>query len=158
MKKILSLVVVISMIQLAVGQTTSPELVSSAGDTYSNSSFQIDWSIGEPVIATHSSGSYIITQGFHQNFYVVTAIKNPKTEVSITAFPNPTTDLITVNLGDSNNNNLIILTDPSGKILQQKETNNKQELLNLSDYTKGIYFLTIKQENKLIQSFKIIKN
>ncbi len=50
------------------------------------------------------------------------------------------------------------VTDINGKILQTEEVTNETEQLNFSNYSNGVYFLTITQENQLIKSFKIIKN
>ena len=50
-----------------------------------------------------------------------------------------------------------IVTGISGKVLQNEKVLNEIEQLNFSNYTAGVYFLIIKQENKLIKSFKIIK-
>ena len=146
----------------ANAQTASPELVSSAGDSFNNTSYQLDWSIGECVTATHNAGDYVITQGLHQGNYVVTSVEDLAADINISVYPNPTTDLISVSFTDlpssNGHGNVIIITDINGKILQQAEVTSNVEQLNFSTYANGIYFLTVKQESKLIKSFKIIKN
>ena len=72
MKKIGLFVVGIIMTTMAFSQTANPELISSGGDSFSNTTYLLDWSIGECVTATHSEGDYVITQGFHQDTYVIT--------------------------------------------------------------------------------------
>ncbi len=56
-------------------------MISSSGDNFTNSTYQLDWSIGECVTATHSEGNYVITQGFHQESYVITIIENLKMDI-----------------------------------------------------------------------------
>ncbi len=140
-------------------QTASPELVSSSGDSFNNTSYQLDWSLGECITATHSAGNYVLTQGLHQNSYVITSVENLAKDINISVYPNPTTDLITIDLlSSAGHNNVMTVTDINGKVLQQVEVINEVEQLSFSNYANGIYFLTIKQENQLIKSFKIIKN
>ncbi len=139
-------------------QTASPELVSSAGESFNNTSYQLDWSIGEGITATHSAGDYVITQGLHQGSYVITSVEDLALDINISVYPNPTTDLINLTSFQNLTGLAVIVTNINGKILQQTEVINKVEQLNFSDYENGIYFLTIKQKNQLIKSFKIIKN
>ncbi len=148
-----------AMTSLAISQTASPELVSSSGDSFNNSTYQLDWSLGESVTATHSAGDYVITQGFHQNTYVITAVENLATDVNISVYPNPTTDLITIDFPSFEGlGNVITVTDINGKILQQTEVTTDKEQFDFFNYANGVYFLSVKQENQTIKSFKIIKN
>ena len=65
MKRLGLLVIGIGMTSLAMSQTASLELVSSSGDSFNNTSYQLDWSIGECITAWQAAGAYVITQGFH---------------------------------------------------------------------------------------------
>ena len=160
MKRLFFFVIGIIMTNLAFSQTASPELVSSAGDSFNNTSYQLDWSIGECITATHSAGDYVITQGFHQNSYVVTSVKDLRIDISMSVYPNPTTDLLTVNFVKVSNFDKVkyTVTDLNGKVLQQTEVTTNQEQLNFSNYAEGTYFISVTENNQLIKSFKIIKN
>ena len=161
MKNIILIFVGLFLTNLAISQTASPELVSSAGESFNNSTYQLDWSVGECVTATHTTNEFIITQGFHQDRYVITtAIQNLQNAIiNISVFPNPTTDIISLQIENSKTKNLqYTLTDISGKILQNKEIESNIEQLDFSTFTNGIYFLTVKQENQIIKSLKIVKN
>ena len=143
----------------ANAQTASPELVSSAGDSFNNTSYQLDWSIGECLTATHTAGAYVLMQGFHQNTYVITEVEDLAKDINITVYPNPTIDLLTVNLeASARPSSVLTITDLNGKVLQQVAVTTDKEQLDFSNYATGVYFLSVKQENQLIKSFKIIKN
>jgi len=47
-------------------QITSPEVISSSGAYFSNTSGSMSWTLGETVTETFSNGSNILTQGFQQ--------------------------------------------------------------------------------------------
>lgn len=159
MKKISLLIIGIFLMNLAFSQTASPELISSSGDSFNNTSYQLDWSIGECITATHTAGDYVITQGFHHDSYIITLVEDLATDINITVYPNPTTDLLTVNFeASARPSSVLIITDINGKVLLQENINETEKQLNFSVYTSGVYFLTVKQENQVIKNFKIIKN
>lgn len=161
MKNLGLLIVAIGITTVAISQSASPELVSSSGDSFSNTSYQLDWSIGESLTATHNAGTYVITQGFQQSSYEITAIDDLSGSGVVTVYPNPATDFITVDIGDPagfENPQGLVLTDMNGKVLLLEKIVGSKQQLDFSTYPAGIYFLTVKQENQVIKSFKIIKN
>ena len=48
------------------GQSTSPEVISSARNHFENGSAQVSWALGEPITETVSNGTNELYQGFHQ--------------------------------------------------------------------------------------------
>lgn len=161
MKKICLLIIGIFLMNLAFSQTASPELISSSGNSFNNATYQLDWSIGECITATHTAGDYVITQGFHHDSYIITLVEDLATDINITVYPNPTTDLITIKTENSRfeeGKGEVFLININGKVLLQEKINETEKQLNFSVYTSGVYFLTVKQENQVIKNFKIIKN
>ncbi len=62
---------------------------------------------------------------------------------NVSIYPNPTSEKVTLNLKNSEINNLTIV-DISGKILySETEINSENMTLDLSRYSAGIYFITI---------------
>ena len=160
MKRLILTVVLGFALIGANAQTASPELLSPAGDSFNNTSYQLDWSIGECITATHSEGDYVLTQGFHQSTYAITAIKDLRADINMSVYPNPTTDFISLKVESSKAEGMqYTITDFSGKVLQTSNLKSDIEQINFSNYANGVYFLSVKQENnQLIKSFKIIKN
>ena len=161
MKKALLILFSLSWAVFLSAQQLSPELVCSSGESFNNTSYQLDWSLGECVITTHSEGTYVITQGFHQGSYEITAIYDlPYAGVNIKVYPNPTTDFITINVGDLTDFeklSSLTVTDINGKVLFHEKITKVEQQLDFSSFKYGVYFLSLKQENQLIKSFKIIK-
>ncbi len=138
----------------------SPQLVSSSGESYKSASFQLDWSIGELQTETYTNGSALLTQGFHQNNYIVTAIDEPNgITYQISASPNPTTNFIYLRIESPNNQHLQYqITDFRGEVLQNEKISDNNQQINFSDFAFGSYFIFVRQNNQLVKSFKIIKN
>ena len=59
------------MANLAISQTPRSELISSAGESFKSSAYQLDWSMGECMTAMYVAGAFVMTQGFHQGKYVI---------------------------------------------------------------------------------------
>ena len=142
----------------ANAQTASPELVSSAGDSFNNTSYQLDWSVGECLTATHSSGSYVLTQGLHQSSYNITAVEDLRSEIEMTVSPNPTSDLVSLKVESLQVESMqYTITDLSGKVLANGEILSTLQTLNFTNYSAGTYLISVSQNNQLIKSFQIIK-
>jgi len=83
------------------------------------------------------------------------------TETTISVYPNPTSDYVKVDVNDtslsSTENNRIILTDITGKVLEKVEVNRLPATINLKAYSRGAYLITLQHENKNLGTSIIIK-
>ena len=89
-------------------------------------------------------------------FVTNVGITNLENENRISAYPNPTTNSINLNLGNITNA-AISLKTVSGKIIQSKNNGNNQIItISLERYPPGIYLLEI-QSNHQYRMIKIVK-
>jgi len=162
MEKVLLLLMGLFLTQTALGQITQSQLLSTAGNTYVNANIQLDWSIGECITQTYNSGSYMMTQGFQQGNFNVSGIEDLRTDLDIVVFPNPTQKTIIIKWKDYDTyaqcQNQVEIIDISGKIMLSKKLFSSELALDLSGFIPGVYILSIRQDNQLTKSFKIIKN
>ena len=160
MRKISILFAVLIFSFSATSQNLSPELVSSSGDSFSNATYQLDWSLGECITITHSTTTYVITQGFHQDKYTTSiGIQDYDFAIDMDIFPNPTTDFIDIIISSDDLTMIsnFSITDTHGKILLNGIINETNTKLNFSEYASGVYFLNIKKNNQIIRYYKIVK-
>ena len=75
---------------------TAQEVVSTQGDSYSNASANIDFTIGEVVINTGTDGTNDLTQGFHQGNWSLVGVVDHDLSYEAIVFPNPTKDLLNI--------------------------------------------------------------
>jgi hypothetical protein len=135
------------------------ELTGASGDSFSNATFVLDWSIGEVLTESFSNEFNQLTQGFQQGLLEIsTIVDNTKLELHICAFPNPTTSVVNINI---NGNCLglvdLVVTDLTGrKLLNETITQNSHQI-DLSAYSPGLYMVLVKYNSQLLKSFKIIK-
>jgi allantoicase len=162
MKIIILFIAFMVGIGYAFAQTLKPEVIAPAGDYFTNMNYSMSWTIGECITETYSSKNNTLTQGFQQSSYTITAVNQLSMDGnSVKAFPNPTTDFITVSV-ETTNSSLkdcsIALFDIQGKLCMNKKLNDKSIQLDLSRFTSGTYFLKVSDQGKnMLQNFKILK-
>ena len=101
-----------------------------------------------------------MAQGVQHAYEIFTVgINETRLNISLTAFPNPTTDNLTLLISDFNNENLSYqFYDLQGKLLSRLQITAKQTQINTSSLPSATYIINIvNHENKKVQSFKIIK-
>ena len=136
----------------------SQEVIASQGNSYSNASASIDFTIGEVVIATLSNTGNTLTQGFHQTNLTVLAIDDFDINYQARVFPNPTQDLLQVEIQNFEGLNFKMY-DIQGRQLSKEKLNSINTTINTTPYAKGLYLLVILNENnQLLKTYRIIKN
>ena len=101
MKNIVLLVSLL-IVSFAQAQTTiSRQLIGSTGGSFANATIDVNYSAGEAVITTATSGSIILTQGFQQPSFGVGAIDELDLSNNITVYPNPTSGVLNILLSEN---------------------------------------------------------
>lgn len=160
MKYLYLTTVIITVCFVATAQTITSELVSSAGNSFITTNYNLDCSLGELSTQTLIGSLNIITQGLHQGNYNITSIKeHPLLKLNIAAYPNPTHNFITLYCNTFQNLEDLkyYVTDITGKTLYTDKITSINTNLNFETYNTGAYFVRITQNNHLIKTFKIIK-
>lgn len=78
------------------------------------------------------------------------------TTTKFSVFPNPSSSLVTISSVDSDSYKLKV-TDITGKVMMNKEFNGLVNTVDVSNFSKGIYFFEVNAGNKN-ETIKIIKN
>ena len=152
MKKLITLLALSSTLA-----TTAQEIVATQGDSYSNTSMQINFTIGEIIINTESDGVNTLTQGFHQTNWNFVGLENHTPEYEATIFPNPTSDIL--NIRTSTFENLTYtLYDAQGKLILQDKLSSEQTPIKVSQLAPGNYSITLTNEIQNLKTFKLVKS
>jgi hypothetical protein len=148
---------------LLQGQTIQNEVISSVGESSTTSSTNVSWTIGEPIIETGSNTTNILTQGFHQSYFIVTSIEENLSiiDFKLVLYPNPTAGMIQLyySLGDEEELEYRFISI-NGKELDSGNLLRETELqLDLREYESALYFLNVysKENQQLIKSYKVQK-
>ena len=146
---------------LWAGIAQAQESANASGGVATGSGGTVAYSIGQVAYTTNTGSNGSGDQGV-QHAYEIFIVGNKETElnISLTAFPNPTTENLTLQISDYNNTKLSYqLFDMKGKQLGNEQIVAQQTQINMNGLPSATYFLNVlNQENKNFQSFKIIKN
>jgi hypothetical protein len=143
------------------------ESINSSGNDIAGSGGAIVYSVGQVVFNTNSGSSGSVSEGVQQTYLISNiGVEETALNISLSAFPNPTTDYLTLQINEYNNEILIYkLYDIHGKELSNGKVQASQTFIDMNIFPPATYFINvINQENlpadrqgKKIQSFQIIK-
>jgi len=146
---------------LWVGFAQAQESANASGGDATGSGGTVAYSIGQVVYTTNTGSNGSVAQGVQHAYEIFTVgIKETELNISLIAFPNPTTENLTLQISDYNNEKLSYqLFDIQGKQLNNGQITAQQTQINMNGLPSATYFINVvNQENKKVQSFKVIKN
>ena len=155
-----------ALLLLGLGGATSlqaQETVTTAGGEASGSGGTASYTVGQVFYTTQTgTNGNTVAQGVQQPFEisVVTGIPEAKgINLSVSAYPNPATDYLTVKVENYDTDKLqYLIFDINGKFLQQVKSTGNETNINIQDYPAANYFVKVLDNNREIKVFKIIKN
>ena len=153
-----------AVLLLGLGLTglQAQESVNATGGDALGSGGSASYSVGQVVYTTNIGTNGSVAQGVQQAFEisVVTGIEEAKgINLSVSAYPNPTTDYLTLEVKDVELLNLHFqMYDMNGKLLQNEKITGNQTSIVMSNLLPATYLVKVIQGNKEVKTFKIIKN
>lgn len=153
-----------AILLLGVGLTglQAQESINSTGGDASGSGGSASYSVGQVTYQTHIGTNGSAAEGVQQPYEisVVTGLEEAKgIKLLVSAFPNPTTDCLTLSITEFDFSNLSYqLYDMNGKLVQNEKIKGSQTSIVMSDFVPTTYFLKVIQGNRELKAFKIIKN
>ena len=148
------------LLSFSVQAQTSHQVLSATGGDASGSGGTVAYSVGQIAYTTSTGTTGSVAQGVEQAYEIYSVgIKETALNISLSVFPNPTSDFLTLKVQDYNNEALSYnLLDEQGKLVLNEQIITQDTQLAMSTLARGAYFINVLQENKKIQTFKIIKN
>ncbi len=149
---------------LALGLTglQAQESVNSTGGNSSGVDGSVSYSVGQVAYQAYTGTNSSVAQGVQQPYEIsmVTGIEEAKgINLSVSAYPNPTTDYLTLSITEFEFSNLSYqLYDINGKLLKNKKITGNQTSIVMSNLVPAVYFVKVIQGKKEIKTFKIVKN
>jgi hypothetical protein len=157
MKYLISLLLLAGTAPLVRAQHLTPEVLTTAGESYAASNLYLDWTLGELMTETYA-GTIVLTQGFHQpGLDQTTSIRPPAVRLgSIKVYPNPTSGSLTIDREGSGAWQAAVL-DLQGRLLMQQRLPTATSQLDLSHLPAGMYLLRLSDGGQGMRSVRIEK-
>jgi hypothetical protein len=133
---------------------------NSSGAEATGSGGTVAYSIGQVFYTTNTENAGSVAQGVQHAYEIFTIGINETTfQISLSVYPNPTCENLNLIVSNLNNEKLSYqLFDMQGKQLSNGQIIAQQTQINMNSLPTATYFINVvNQENKQVQSFKIIK-
>ena len=143
-----------------ISQSIPLDVISTSGETFHNGNLELEWTLGELVVAHLSNDSISVSVGLNQPGIFVTSLTESSNSILvINVYPNPTSEILTIGVySELSVNFKAILFDVNGRKLWEESALDRQITKDLSTLNNGLYYLKIYNEKKLnYQIHKIIK-
>ena len=149
-----------ALLMLGFALTTQAQQANvAAGGNASGSGGTVAYSVGQVVYTTHTGSTGTVAQGVQQPYEISTILGLDDSFIQLSAYPNPTTHNLTLEVGNIENSTLYFqLCDLGGKIIERRKITNRTEIINMENLATAIYFLKVSNANIEVKTFKIIKN
>jgi hypothetical protein len=124
---------------------------------------QVSFNAGEPVTATGTSGTIVLTQGFEQPDSVSnTAVQNiPLNNAMLKVYPNPTQGSVVLDIAVQQPTQYnVVVYDALGRALSTEQLNvSAREIkrLDFSSFAAGNYIIVLRSANNEQHSIKVVK-
>lgn len=153
-----------AVLLIGIGLTglQAQEVIPTTGGNASGNGGTSSYTVGQVVYTTNTGTNGSVVQGVQQPYEisVVSGIEQAKDiNLICTAYPNPATDFLTLNVENYDNENLSYqLFDMSGKLLENRKIIGDETTIAMTNRVAAIYFLKVIDNQREIKTFKIIKN
>ena len=136
--------------------------INATGSNASGSGGSASYSVGQVAYQTHTGANGSVAEGVLQPYEISVVMGLEETKginLLVSAYPNPTTDYLTLEVQEFELANLNYqLYDKQGKLLQSEKITGNQTSIVMSNLVSATYFVKVIQGNKQVKIFKIIKN
>lgn len=156
--------ITVALLLLGFGLTTAQaqQASLSSGGNASGSGGTVAYSVGQIVYTSNSGTNGSVSQGVQQAYEISVTLgleEAKNISLDLQAYPNPTSSIVTLNVGDYELSNLNFeLFDLNGRSIESKKITNTTEIIRLEKLPTATYFLKVTNSNKELKTFKIIKN
>ncbi|MFO7701768.1 MAG: T9SS type A sorting domain-containing protein [Psychroflexus maritimus] len=159
-KKLFKSAVLLTAILLWVSGIQAQESIHTSGGDATGSGGSAAYSIGQVVYTTNTGSSGSVAQGVQQAYEIFSLdVKEVRSSISLEVFPNPTTNNLTLQISEYNNEEYsYLLYDMFGKALSKGQITSQRTQINTSGLPSATYIIHIRNKAKQnVKSFKIIK-
>lgn len=137
------------------------ESVNSSGGSALGAGGSTSYSVGQIACQTRVGTNGSIEEGVQQSYQisVVTTTKEAKDiNLSVSAYPNPTSDYFTLDVKGYDFSNLTYqLYDMNGRLLLNKKITSNLTSIEMSNLISATYYVKVTDGNQEVKTFKIIK-
>ena len=121
---------------------------------------RVAYSVGQIVYTTYTGSNGSVAQGVQQPYEIsiTTGLLETDIKLNLSAYPNPTTNYLMLQIDNYDKALSYQLYDIGGKLLESNTVVANSTTIKMEQMPTGTYLLKVIQNNKEVKTFKIIKN
>ena len=132
--------------------------VNAAGGNATGDGGSVSFSVGQMTFSANVGTNGSVTEGVQQPYEIsVLSVAEQAENISLSAYPNPSTDYLHLTTLDEISGLSYQLFDMNGRLLKSEKIVGNQTNINMQGLVSATYFVKVNQGNKTVKSFKIIK-
>jgi len=151
-----------ALLLLGIGfnQGYAQQATTASGGDASGSGGSVAYSVGQIAYTTNTGTTSSLAQGVQQPYEIsiTTGLLETDIKLNLSAYPNPTTNYLMLQIDNFDKDLSYQLYDISEKLLESNTAVANFTTIKLEQYATATYFLKVTQNNTLVKTFKIIKN
>ena len=152
---------VLFLLGLGLLTAQAQQATTATGGDASGSGGTVAYSVGQIVYSTNTGKNGSVERGMQQSYdiSIVMGMEDNSINLELSAYPNPTTNFLTLNVGNSELSTLSFqLYDTKGTLIESRKIISITETISMENLSNAIYFLKVSNNYKKVKTFKIIKN
>jgi len=151
-----------ALLLLGIGfnQVYAQQATTASGGDASGSGGSVAYSVGQIVYTTYTGSNGSVAQGVQQPYEIsiTTGLLETDIKLNLSAYPNPTTNYLMLQIDNYDKALSYQLYDIGGKLLESNTVVANSTTIKMEQMPTGTYLLKVIQNNKEVKTFKIIKN
>ena len=150
----------VAFLLLGLGGLYAQETVPATGGDATGTGGSSSYTLGQVVYTNNTGSNGSIVQGVQQPYDISAILGMDLAEINLEllAYPNPTSNALTLNIGNYNNEKLTYqLYNIQGELLASKQITNRNTIISMQDLPMSTYLLSVLVNNSSIKTFRIIK-
>ena len=146
---------------LTIGGLYGQENILASGNNSSGIGGSIAYSLGQVFYSNYTGTNGSVTEGVQQPYEisVVLGIDVIDIDLELYVFPNPVSNYLNLEIGDINRYAFSYqLLDMNERIIQSRKLTSNSTIIDMERLSAATYFLNIRDGQRIIKTFKVIKD
>ena len=151
----------IAFLLLGLGGLHAQEAATTAGSEATGTGGTASYTVGQVVYTTATGTNGSVAQGVQQPYEISTTVGINETTINLelSVYPNPTTNYLQLKVASEKVESLSYqLIDLQGKVIESEKVSSITTTVAMENLPTATYFLRVTDSNKLVKTFKVIKN
>lgn len=141
--------------------SVAQESTNTSGGDATGTGGSSSYTLGETIYTTDTGTNGSVNKGVQQPYDISSTVGTELVEIELklNAYPNPTSDVLNLNIGNYNKEKLSYkLYTIQGELLESNVITNSETTIYTDKLEKSTYLLKIIDDKKIVKIFKVIKN